>query len=381
MNAIAQDLLNINKKTRSNLFKWNGQFSPQFIEALLINYSKNGDTVLDPFSGSGTVLYEASKLNLKAIGCDINPSACKISNIYKISNLDTNYRKSVVDKFSSSMDAILNELSDDNLSDYSSKIIDTIDSTDEYLKIIIEGYLILSDTHPYNKSKKNLYKLLHEYIQVVIDLPFNSNKVQCYQADCRELPLEDSTVNLVITSPPYINVFNYHQQYRKNVEALGYDILKIAKSEIGSNRKFRSNRFFTVFQYIFDISKCLEEISRVSSEDARIIFIVGKVSSVLGMKINNGEIVKDIAIAMGFTIPFIQERSFKNRFGKVITEEIINIKNTKTFVHTLLKLEEIGKSHLSRALKDSEGGNVNELIMKAIYNSENIPLSPVFRNN
>lgn len=381
MNAIAQDLLNINKKTRSNLFKWNGQFSPQFIEALLINYSKNGDTVLDPFSGSGTVLYEASKLNLKAIGCDINPSACKISNIYKISNLDTNYRKSVVDKFSLSMDAILNELSDDNLSDYSSKIIDVIDSTDEYLKIIIEGYLILSDTHPYNKSKKNLYKLLHEYIQVVIDLPFNSNKVQCYQADCRELPLEDSTVNLVITSPPYINVFNYHQQYRKNVEALGYDILKIAKSEIGSNRKFRSNRFFTVFQYIFDISKCLEEISRVSNKDARIIFIVGKVSSVLGMKINNGEIVKDIAIAMGFTIPFIQERSFKNRFGKVITEEIINIKNTKTFVHTLLKLEEIGKSHLSRALKDSEGGNVNELIMKAIYNSENIPLSPVFKNN
>lgn len=381
MNAIAQDLLNINKKTRSNLFKWNGQFSPQFIEALLINYSKNGDTVLDPFSGSGTVLYEASKLNLKAIGCDINPSACKISNIYKISNLDTNYRKSVVEKFSSSMDAILNELSDDNLSDYSSKIIDIIDSTDEYLKIIIEGYLILSDTHPYNKSKKNLYKLLHEYIQVVIDLPFNSNKVQCYQADCRELPLEDSTVNLVITSPPYINVFNYHQQYRKNVEALGYDILKIAKSEIGSNRKFRSNRFFTVFQYIFDISKCLEEISRVSNEDARIIFIVGKVSSVLGMTINNGEIVKDIAIAMGFTIPFIQERSFKNRFGKVITEEIINIKNTKTFVHTLLKLEEIGKSHLSRALKDSEGGNVNELIMKAIYNSENIPLSPVFKNN
>ncbi|WJV53612.1 DNA methyltransferase [Prodigiosinella aquatilis] len=379
MNAIAQELLDINKKIRSNLFKWNGQFSPQFIEALLKNYSKNGDIVLDPFSGSGTVLYEASKLNLNTIGCDINPSACKISNIYKISNLDYHSRKTIVDKFSAIMKSVLNRISEENISDYTTEIIEIIDLNDEYLRILIEGYLILSDVHPYNKSKNNLDKLFYEYIQVILELPFNSNGVQCYQADCRQLPLENNTVSLVITSPPYINVFNYHQQYRKNVEALGYDVLKIAKSEIGSNRKFRSNRFYTVFQYIFDISKCLEEISRVSKDDARIIFIVGKVSNVLGMRINNGEIVKDIAIAMGFTIPLIQERSFKNKFGKIITEEIINIPNTKIHTHTPYALESIGRLHLSRVLNEIQSENVKELIMKAIDNSEKIPLSPIFK--
>lgn len=32
---IEQSKLNIDIKTRSNLFAWNGQFSPQFIETLL----------------------------------------------------------------------------------------------------------------------------------------------------------------------------------------------------------------------------------------------------------------------------------------------------------------------------------------------------------
>lgn len=42
---------------------------------------------------------------------------------------------------------------------------------------------------------------------------------------------------LVLTSPPYINVYNYHQQYRASAEALGWDLLEVAKTEIGSNRK------------------------------------------------------------------------------------------------------------------------------------------------
>ena len=46
-------------------------------------------------------------------------------------------------------------------------------------------------------------------------------------------------VDIVITSPPYINVFNYHQNHRALLEVLGFDLLKVAESEIGSNRKNR----------------------------------------------------------------------------------------------------------------------------------------------
>ncbi|WP_220411670.1 hypothetical protein, partial [Klebsiella pneumoniae] len=91
----------------------------------------------------------SSKLNLATIGCDINPSACKISNIYKLSNLEYCNRKVIVDKFSSLLEPVLQEITDENIFEYSKKIIDLIDLKDDFLKIMVEGYLILSDVHPH----------------------------------------------------------------------------------------------------------------------------------------------------------------------------------------------------------------------------------------
>jgi hypothetical protein len=66
-------LLNIEEKNRSNLFAWRGQFSPQLVECLLDAYCLPGSVVLDPFAGSGTVLFEAALRSLPAYGFEINP--------------------------------------------------------------------------------------------------------------------------------------------------------------------------------------------------------------------------------------------------------------------------------------------------------------------
>ena len=66
--TVAQELLNIDNKQRSNLFPWNGQFSPQLVEVLLRTYSPMKGLVLDPFVGSGTVLYEAGPVGLPSSG-------------------------------------------------------------------------------------------------------------------------------------------------------------------------------------------------------------------------------------------------------------------------------------------------------------------------
>lgn len=47
-------------------------------------------------------------------------------------------------------------------------------------------------------------------------------------AEAVEKQWNSQLATLLITSPPYINVFNYHQKYRRSVEALGYDVLAIA---------------------------------------------------------------------------------------------------------------------------------------------------------
>ncbi len=60
--------------------EYKGRFYPQIAKSLL-NYAgvKAGDTVLDPFCGSGTTLVESFLFGINAIGVDINPIAYLIT--------------------------------------------------------------------------------------------------------------------------------------------------------------------------------------------------------------------------------------------------------------------------------------------------------------
>ena len=58
---------------------YHGNWSPFIPKNIILRYSKENDLILDQFLGSGTTLVEAKLLNRKGIGCDVNPTALKIS--------------------------------------------------------------------------------------------------------------------------------------------------------------------------------------------------------------------------------------------------------------------------------------------------------------
>ncbi len=54
---------------------YRGNWPPQMVRALILMYTKPGDTVLDPMIGSGTTCIEAKLLGRNCIGVDINYNA------------------------------------------------------------------------------------------------------------------------------------------------------------------------------------------------------------------------------------------------------------------------------------------------------------------
>lgn len=323
---IPKEKLDIIEKTRSNLFAWRGQFSPQLIEVILSEYCLSNSVILDPFVGSGTILLEAGRLEFETDGFEINPAAYILSKNYEfINNFN---RKEAIKTIQEMIDKkkIFEILSNNTNGQNSSEEIKKIRANlDRDAQKIFDALIILLNIGTNRFTNEFLQFKFADLTNLIENLPYSRQKISVNLSDARSLPLKNNQVDFVVTSPPYINVFNYHQNYRKSAELLGWNLLKIARSEIGSNRANRGNRFYTVVQYCLDIAETLRELSRVTKDEARIVFVMGHQSNVLGVPFYNANIVERIAIKTNlFHQVLRQERNFKNRFGQLIREDLIN---------------------------------------------------------
>ena len=58
-----------------------GKFIPQLVEVFLKHYFKKGNSILDPFMGSGTTLIESNILGMHSAGVEISHFNCLIADI------------------------------------------------------------------------------------------------------------------------------------------------------------------------------------------------------------------------------------------------------------------------------------------------------------
>lgn len=386
---ISQDVLNIANKSRSNPFSWKGQFSPQLVQVLLERYAISDSVVLDPFLGSGTVFLEAGSAGLAAFGTDINPAAIALSRAYQFINVPIWERRRRMDKLEGRLHVSLSDsrplFGDPRENPDSDTIKDQLigltgDKNDPLQQILIETLIVVLDFYKGGLSTSRVFKAWDKLSTSVMGFPFSENPIKAFHSDARKVALPDSSVDLVVTSPPYINVFNYHQQYRASMEALCWSLLKVAKSEVGSNRKHRSNRFLTVIQYCLDIAQVLKELARVCRADSRIIMVVGRESSVRGTSFNNGEIVAEVAHrALGFDLILRQERVFLNRFGQNIYEDILHfLPSQNTYNMPILERARNVSLEVLEVSYQAASEDVKNDIKSAIKGIEDIDPSPVF---
>jgi len=387
--TLERDRLDVRGKSRSNLFNWRGQFTPEFIEYLLERFTPHVG-VLDPFCGSGTVLVECARKGIPAAGIEINPAAYAMSKFFTFCNDPLKERGRLLDLLSEHLSKVLPEFEDlplfnggrgfrerhGNLLDFARDLFGLL--TDKRLTLLALTLLFYAESSRNEHLGPTVEKAFCTLRHNLLSLPLALERIEAHLHDARRSDEALSfSVDLIITSPPYINVFNYHQNYRAILEVLGFDILKVAQSELGSNRKNRGNRFRTVIQYCLDMELALASFARTLSPKGKIIMVVGRESRIRGISFYNSQLVRELAEGMGcFEITGFHERAFTNRFGKKIREDILICEKTQTRLSTG-NAREVATSHLEHSLAFAQHA-VRHEIVDAISKCPHIDASPFF---
>jgi len=339
-----------------------GKFIPQLVEIFLRKYFKHGQTVLDPFCGSGTTLVQANELGINSIGFDISEFNVLLTKV-KTAKYDLGIAKKeihdILEKLRSSIQKDNIQL---NLLKPETYSIEITVTNNEYLnrwfdqkarnELLTYKYLIEKESYKYKilmkvilsraarsarltthfdldfpkkpqtepyycykhsricKPTNDAFKFLRRYsIDTIIRLEEYSYlqtdaKVEVNHADCRvnDFPLVDG----VITSPPYVGLIDYHEQH-----AYGYHLLdlddnrdcEIGAAVNGSSIKAKEN-------YKKDIAEVFIRVLKAIPRGGRIIVIAG----------DRANLYDDIAKLVGIETEAIVKRHVNRRTGRRANE-------------------------------------------------------------
>lgn len=389
---LPQRELDLTERTNTSLYSWRGQFSPGLACLLLEAYAKNDSVMLDPFVGSGTALFEAAKKRLECYGTEINPAAIQLASMVRFANLGDQERKRILDRAKMLFEEHLGSFFPTNLflqHDQSDRSSDDLPRAVSRMLKDAAGDTLLHNfaVTTVMLSMGNGDSLEASYLQnaiarnrlIVEKMPVSDKTCKIIAGDARDLPLPDDIVDLVVTSPPYINVFNYHQNYRKAMEIMGWQPLRSAKSEIGANRKHRGNRFMTVVQYCMDLARVFAELKRVLNSDGAAVFVVGRESRVRDIPFHNGCLLALTAVGEEtFHLERWQERRFINRYGEEIYEDLITLTpNQESGGAPSVEFgRSVGTQALIRALDNAEKEEIRCDIRRAVECAKDIQPSP-----
>jgi hypothetical protein len=115
---------------------------------------------------------------------------------------------------------------------------------------------------------------LRKMTKAVKDVP--EVKVIC--GDARKLEVEVDSIDLVVTSPPYVNALDYYRAHMYNMLWLGMDFDLFKKHEIGGHSHFIINRFRLLSEYLGDMLRSMIEMNKVLKKGKLCVIVIGNSS-------------------------------------------------------------------------------------------------------
>jgi DNA modification methylase len=337
------------------------RFIPQIPSTFIKIFTKEGETVLDPFVGCGTTLVEAFLNNRNSIGNDLNPLAVLISKV-KTTLIDEDKFRYLNTKLSL-LNSYIHYRNEENNIKLPSRKLSKIFTDDVVTKLMAirrllqdirdEGYQDLYDFGRVALSA-SIWTLIESDKQIDIANLFTSKiysmqkemlkmfnsissvpKTKLICGDARKLSLENNSIDLIVTSPPYVNALDYYRIHMYNMLWLDMDFEQFRKDEIGGHSHFITNRFRLLSEYLGDMLRSLIEMNRVLKSNKLCVIVVGN-SSLEYELIESHKFFADMSVKIGFKpIKVFYREIDKTRkytskdIGKIDSEYILVLQKVK----------------------------------------------------
>lgn len=321
-----------------SLHPYPAKFPPQLPNTILSKFGKQKQVVLDPFCGSGTTLVEARLLGFNAIGVDVNGLSSLLSKvkatplsleelritkhfISKIENEDVQWsrnRPRIEVKQIEGLEHWFQYNVAEELTDLLN-LISEVESENvrDFLKIVVSSIIVKvsnqeSDTRFAAKQKdiKNNFVFRQfisrgmEYIERVARFSEQVDRncfLRLLNADSRNLSmLEDNSIDIIITSPPYANTYDYYLYHQFRKRWLDIDVKFARNNEIGSRREYSSLKK-PAEKWTADLKLCFAEMYRLIKKNGLVFIVIGD-SVIKKQLIKIDEVICDFAPEIGFEV-------------------------------------------------------------------------------
>ncbi len=312
---------------------------PAIARAACARWVQPGMTVLDPFCGSGTVTLEAMARGARVIGADLNPLAIRLAKL-KCTRLDAARRESLgqrVDALTAEVLAsvrarveVLAPLNAPERSFYEPHVLRELavlhrdiiaiqhKGDREVLTMVFSAIVgkfsrQRADTREEAVEKhigkgvptrffgRKAHELIERFAALDTELPYKVKNPKWLECDVRELDryVEPGSVDLVLTSPPYVGTYDYVDHHARRWAWLGLQPRRLRRGELGARRDYAAEG--SRARWDRELGGVLAELSKMLAHGAWMLWLVGD-GEIAGRRLDAATHLAELAPAAGLKV-------------------------------------------------------------------------------